>query len=636
MEHDIEIDLHCERISPTGGMAAQGIRNLLGRPELDLITVLVRETAQNSWDARLSNDEPVRFEIDYREATSEQRRILKETIFEELPYRGRLPLHESLQKRPLRLLSITDRGTKGLGGPVRADELGHPDEPRDFVNLLRNIGQPQVREHAGGQFGFGKSILFLASQAGTVCVHTRSLSHGRLVQRFIAVALGESYQIDSGSSKGMYSGRHWWGRMDNGIVDPIVGPDAGGLAKSIGLPTFGETERGTSFLIIDPDFGSLSPTQVMNRFKMALLWWFWPKMLAPHGEQSPMEFRLSHDGRNVSIPHPRRFGPLRTFVEAREILRTKEAPRYTAALSDIRCQRPVQHLGQVAFVRSTVQEAATLDLGAPEQDDESESGDFATPIQGMCHHVALLRQPELVVSYLAGPTSSSGMIQYAGVFLADPDVDNVFAHSEPPTHDAFKPDLLPDKREQRLVRVALKRIREKATEFIEPLEHSEPPIESGVTVGHLANELGRLLIGISGPSSKVPRPGSGGTGQGGGGGGVGSRLPRIEYFGHLGSLDIIRGERALVMPFRVWHEPSSNGTTVAVSARAVVDGDQPEKEAPIGARETRVLFWRTRTGTTLGNGEELTVKPNMNSVLEVAVSIPEDAKMRVTLHARKK
>ncbi len=38
---------------PEGASAAEGIRNQLGRPELDLLTILVRESAQNSWDARL-------------------------------------------------------------------------------------------------------------------------------------------------------------------------------------------------------------------------------------------------------------------------------------------------------------------------------------------------------------------------------------------------------------------------------------------------------------------------------------------------------------------------------------------------------------------------------------------------------
>lgn len=48
---------------PEGASAAEGIRNQLGRPELDLLTILVRESAQNSWDARVRQPAPT---VDYR------------------------------------------------------------------------------------------------------------------------------------------------------------------------------------------------------------------------------------------------------------------------------------------------------------------------------------------------------------------------------------------------------------------------------------------------------------------------------------------------------------------------------------------------------------------------------------------
>src|SRR5215210_1674912 len=44
---------------PTGAIASEGIRNQLGRPPVDPLTVFVRETAQNSWDARVPGEETV-------------------------------------------------------------------------------------------------------------------------------------------------------------------------------------------------------------------------------------------------------------------------------------------------------------------------------------------------------------------------------------------------------------------------------------------------------------------------------------------------------------------------------------------------------------------------------------------------
>jgi len=56
-----------QRVPALGAIKAEGIRNQLGRPELDRLTVLVREAAQNSWDARDDDqDGPVRFDLELR------------------------------------------------------------------------------------------------------------------------------------------------------------------------------------------------------------------------------------------------------------------------------------------------------------------------------------------------------------------------------------------------------------------------------------------------------------------------------------------------------------------------------------------------------------------------------------------
>ena len=41
-----------ERVPPTGALAAPGAINALGRPDIDLWDLLIRETVQNSWDAK--------------------------------------------------------------------------------------------------------------------------------------------------------------------------------------------------------------------------------------------------------------------------------------------------------------------------------------------------------------------------------------------------------------------------------------------------------------------------------------------------------------------------------------------------------------------------------------------------------
>src|SRR4051794_7275849 len=100
-------------------MAAEGVLNQLGRPQLSLFEVLAREAIQNSWDAR-REQEVVQFSIDAYEVTGPELRNVIGFLGANLPEEG-LPLRKSLASEPLRFLVISDAGTTGLGGPTRAD-----------------------------------------------------------------------------------------------------------------------------------------------------------------------------------------------------------------------------------------------------------------------------------------------------------------------------------------------------------------------------------------------------------------------------------------------------------------------------------------------------------------------------------
>ena len=50
-----------QRYPPGGAVAGDGIQKQLGTPQLDPLEVLVREAAQNSWDAKLSAERSISF-----------------------------------------------------------------------------------------------------------------------------------------------------------------------------------------------------------------------------------------------------------------------------------------------------------------------------------------------------------------------------------------------------------------------------------------------------------------------------------------------------------------------------------------------------------------------------------------------
>ena len=140
----IPLDLHSEKYSATGNLASEGMRNQLGRPKLDQLTVLMRESVQNSWDAAIPGRNSIDYDIELREATPEQRQFLLTRVFKECPHN--LDIYKRLHsKATFPLLTLSDRGTSGLGGLTRADILTEEDDetPQDFVCLLYTSPSPR-------------------------------------------------------------------------------------------------------------------------------------------------------------------------------------------------------------------------------------------------------------------------------------------------------------------------------------------------------------------------------------------------------------------------------------------------------------------------------------------------------------
>jgi hypothetical protein len=131
-------------------MPSRAIQNQLGTPALDPLVVLLRETGQNAWDARLGDDGVVDLRYRFENIGSERIRTLLELLLPE-PFEG---FAAALKNNPS-LLIVSDRGTTGLGGPVRSDTATDDASP-DFVNFVRNVGEARDRKHGGGTYGFGR------------------------------------------------------------------------------------------------------------------------------------------------------------------------------------------------------------------------------------------------------------------------------------------------------------------------------------------------------------------------------------------------------------------------------------------------------------------------------------------------
>ncbi|MFE6715663.1 hypothetical protein [Streptomyces sp. NPDC057695] len=426
---------------PEGASAAEGIRNQLGRPELDLLTILVRESAQNSWDARsTASPDPVDYRIDMSTVGPAHIGTWRDLFLAGAPANAdEFPLRDTIRHGTVRLLSVSDRGTRGLGGPTRANDAVGSD--RDFVSFIRNIGEPRDTALGGGTYGFGKGIFYLLSKPGTILVHTRCRTpHGGFETRLIGCTLWKSHVAFRNGANRRFTGRHWWGDASGDVIEPLTGPEADTVARRLGLRPFAADETGTTVVVIDPSLDELEPSEAADYLAETIAWHLWPKMISTDGGSPAMRFSVTCDGVDHPVPDPRETSPLDMFVAAYEAANGPEG-------RGLECLRPKRLLGRFGAVKR---------IRPPLE--PSRAGRMLN-IETLVHHVCLMRPAELVVTYRPGPKPPSENLAYAGIFRADESMDDVYAKAEPPTHDAWNPQSL-ERPESTFVHTTFRRIDE--------------------------------------------------------------------------------------------------------------------------------------------------------------------------------
>ena len=119
------------------------------------------------------------------------------------------------------------------------------------------------------------------------------------------------------------------------------------------------------------------------------------------------------------------------------------------------------------------------------------------------HHVALMRNVELVVKYLPGPVATTGRNGYSGVFRCAVDVDAAFRRAEPPTHDDWIYRAIPSGHDRTFVKVALDRIADVCREAAGYHASMGPPASGdAIPLGEFADALAVLMPGADGPGAR--------------------------------------------------------------------------------------------------------------------------------------
>jgi hypothetical protein len=573
-----------EKYPQAGGIAAEGFIQLLGQPNLSILELLVRETTQNSWDARARRGRvEVEFKYKLLQKNTPELQSLKESFFSQRPTSKQFEsLHRTLSKESIPLLIIRDLNTAGLGGITRADKAPAAGTFNRYRRFLLNIGEQHHPEFGGGAYGYGRSICFRASSCRTAIIYTRTEDDLKAPEsRFVVVSYGPEF--DKNSTR--YTGRHWWTTSDSEGL-PTVGQKADQFAASIGLQPYAEKERGTTIVVIDPEL-DMPSDEICETLSLSILYHLWPKYASFNGAKGAMAFRVMNDEKSVPIISPENHPILKNYVAAlAHIKKLSEEPdaavlplgmklhkvltRHNAA------ETPKTMIGNLVEFKYPKQINPPTNLETSESEEPSVLFDLRQKFDCLSHHVAIMRSPELVVTYVevsAGPTDD---ISVGGVFRSTDGISNErLRKSEPPAHDDWNVNCS-DKDAKATARRTMRVIE---SVFTHKTNSSSSNSHGGDNKGALAigGAIGELIWSEIGNA-----PGGTGVTTGGGNGGGGSGKPRPGSRKTAISLDapimLKANGSVLTASWQVVFGPSLKKETYSVEVRLLTgDGDKTEE-----------------------------------------------------------
>lgn len=589
---------------PEGSAASEGIRRQLGAPKLDPLVVLVREAAQNSVDAR-SGTGPVDFTITINRPADDIRRRWCDQLLPE-PADGPFGLAACLNDESSVMLTVSDRNTTGLGGPLRANQVG---EDADFVKLIRNIGEPRDKAFGGGTYGFGKGILFNVSSVGALLIRSRCLWQDRVQTRLIGVALGHSYQSDGVP----FTGRHWWGVVEeDGVLDPLLDDQAEQVSRDLGLPQYAEPDSlGTDIVVIGADLGrhpregddEAAPRDVdaaAEYLASAMLWNLWPLLTTSSDGSPAATCCVRTDTRTIAVPDPATVPRLWPFVSALRAIDSGGAKSIS--------RRQPTPLNTGSFYAVTAMASGRRDWR-----------DIAAPFTGPAHHCALMRQVGLIVTYREGPALPGDDQQYGAVFRSSREADDAFAAAEPPTHDAWVTNGLAEI-DRRTVETALRGIQTRLSDIVVAALPSTDKVVTQPPLAPLSQRLGHFVASAASSQSGGIHPGprSGGSG----------RTRRLAAKMSTPELMVVDGRALITATVDV---PETQQTLWLFADALVALDVGHETDPPTGAAQPRVIEWRSDNAQVTGNCVRVTpsdprrwivlIEPAVDAVTEVTVRL---------------
>lgn len=429
--------------TPVSGDLAKFFKNeavknpgaLAARPPSTDATLVAREAIQNSWDAAMAlakerdgADVPA-FTMRFRfrsvvglEKAAVARSLdlygLRDRVLVEDRRKLGLAESDALDEldepdAPLRLLSVEESATTGMGGPWSADDS------KLYLALVA-VGFTQKAEGSGGSFGFGKAGLIRGSRLHTVLAHTRfeeQAADPGVTSRSLGVTYWGQHKYEGGS----WTGIARLGHVGDGEVVPLENEAADELATDLGMPRRdggSVADLGSTFLLPDPSIGAEDLVRAIERN-------WWPALYSKAFKIKVTDY----DGTQLQ-PRPKRDPDLKPFIRGYEMALESQDNRPEQEFK--RRFKPYAPRGASRYELGTI--GLVADMGGWSYTSNSGPDDDGASLK---HEslVALVRGPMMVVEYLQCGTAQPFV---RGTFVADHDIDDLLRQTEPKAHDAWQ------------------------------------------------------------------------------------------------------------------------------------------------------------------------------------------------------
>jgi hypothetical protein len=228
-------------------MAERGssLLRLMQNSHTPILDLLVRESIQNSLDAAIDPQCPVRYDISIKEFNKEKAVRHFDGIKDKLS----TLFYENKQKA----IVIRDWNTTGLTGPLHYKFIKN----NNFGNLLKlvyEISMPQEKKEAGGSWGLGKTIYFRTG-IGLVIYYSRiKLPDGSYQSRLAACLVEDETKEETllpNNQTGPRRGIAWWGQQfENISTIPLTNEyEINEILNDFNVKPYGKYETGTTVII---------------------------------------------------------------------------------------------------------------------------------------------------------------------------------------------------------------------------------------------------------------------------------------------------------------------------------------------------------------------------------------------------